>query len=295
MRGLTPKEISSLKEGYGVVYTFKGRTVIIDRADYGKVRLFSEALDTVNAGLKLYDMVVRKNNEGGFDLFKGGKQVASLPKDIGKALIFVNGENSGFVQPGNKYYDERLPLLDGVAAIQDTNRGFVEISKDELEEALRGGYIKAIEVKGEDGKVFYKFEINGYKDFHCPLHIGLEGVDIMQRLSRELYTLPITGSNGNFKLVTESDIAAARDRGEVKLVEYGDDLALAVEYRGDMASKVTIGKKDYALVGIPLYSMYLEHALKSGAAKLGSDGNVYFDHNGKHYTLLDGRYVEGSP
>jgi len=92
-------------------------------------------------------------------------------------------------------------------------------------------------------------------------------------------------------LVTEAELAAVRDRNEVSVVEYNGRLVLAVKYRGDMASAVKIGNEQYAIVGVPLYSMYLEYGLKTGTAELGSDGNVYFNYGEKPYRLANGEYT----
>ena len=215
-----------------------------------------------------------------------------MPESIGDSLILVDGGRTGPIQPGKAYYDLREKLLAGVAAAQDSQRGFVPLTAAELERAFKDGHIRAVDTgkKGPDGQPLYKFEIiNFTKDdkttVHCPLFLGDSGAALQMEFGKKLYTLPVAGANGNFRLVDESGLAAERDRGNVQVVEYAGRYVLAVKYAGDMASAVEIGGEKYAVIGVPLYSMYLDYNLKAGAAELGSDGNVYFNHGGKAYKL----------
>ena len=182
----------------------------------------------------------------------GTEEARALPASIAKALVVVNGDYVGFVEPGKAYFKVMEGILKGNAGVQDYTRGLVNLNAQELEQALRGGYVKAIPVgTNQFGSFLYKYEVVGYNGLQGNLILGQDGSALMKKLGETLYSLPIAGP-GSFRMVNAAELGTAKPEAVI----YEGEMILAVSYQDGMtAKKFTINGKDYAFIGVPLSAL----------------------------------------
>ncbi|MCF7917233.1 MAG: hypothetical protein K9L61_05590, partial [Candidatus Omnitrophica bacterium] len=254
-RPLNEAQMEALEAGFGLAYTTDGRVIILDAASYGKAGLLEDYTDRFAAELSQQGVELKKVGDN-YQVVAKDRAPIVLPEKVLEALVYVDGDSFGFIQPGKAYYQLRSQMLAGVGAVQDGDKGFVNLSAAELEKALRRGHVAARETEEtRNGEPLYRFEVVGSNGLNGQLHLGAEGTELMNNLSKTLYTLPIAGDRGNFRLTTEAELAEIMDSGEVISVKHNGQWILAVEYQEDMAAKITIDGKDYAPVGVPVSAM----------------------------------------
>ncbi|MBU1870218.1 MAG: hypothetical protein KJ818_07100, partial [Candidatus Omnitrophica bacterium] len=225
-----------------------------------------------------------------------GKVLANFDNDIGKALVLRKGNSAELFRPGKKYIDFMRQANKGIGAV-----GGKALDKAEFEGALRAGFIRAKEEGRKDDKPLYSYHLTDEQGNSKGIFLGREGARQMQELGKSLYTLPIGGNRGNFRMVDERQLAEARAKEEVVLLEHNGKNVFAVKFQEGMpaATRVEIDGAPYALVGVPLYSMMLEYQLRNnhtayvdGVNYLDANRNVYFQLKGKTYMLSGGVFSQ---